>query len=84
MSAFPVVKYPDLDMTVKEDVQLDYNERRDLAKNLQDYSRGKMPDSYWLFQSWSDTSSKVETSFYERKLNIFLSIVIFLILNVVY
>lgn len=29
-----------------EDVQLDSNERRDLAKNLLDYSRGKMPDSY--------------------------------------
>lgn len=46
MSVFPVGKYPELDMTVKEDVQLDYNERRDLAKNLLDYVRGKMPDSY--------------------------------------
>ena len=46
LSTFPVGKYPDLDMTVKENVQLDYNERRDLAKNLLDYSRGKMPDSY--------------------------------------
>lgn len=46
LSVFPVGKYPDLDMTVKEDVQLDYNERRDLAKNLLDYVRGKMPDSY--------------------------------------
>lgn len=84
LSAFPVVKYPDLDMTVKEDVQLDYNERRDLAKNLLDYSRGKMPDSYWLFQSWSDTNSKVETSFYKRKQNIFMFKVIFFIINVVY
>ena len=46
LSVFPVGKYPELDMTVKEDVQLDYNERRDLAKNLLDYVRGKMPDSY--------------------------------------
>lgn len=46
LSVFPVGKYPELDMTVKEDIQLDYNERRDLAKNLLDYSRGKMPDSY--------------------------------------
>lgn len=46
LSVFPVGKYPELDMTVKKDVQLDYNERRDLAKNLLDYSRGKMPDSY--------------------------------------
>lgn len=46
LSVFPVGKYPKLDMTVKEDVQLDYNERRDLAKNLLDYVRGKMPDSY--------------------------------------
>ena len=46
LSVFPTWKYPELDMTVKKDVQLDYNERRDLAKNLLDYSRGKMPDSY--------------------------------------
>lgn len=46
LSVFPTEKYPELDMTVKKDVQLDYNERRDLAKNLLDYSRGKMPDSY--------------------------------------
>lgn len=47
LSVFPVNKYPELGMnTVKEDVQLDSNERRDLAKNLLDYSRGKMPDSY--------------------------------------
>lgn len=47
LSVFPVNKYPELGMnTVKEDVQLDPNERRDLAKNLLDYSRGKMPDSY--------------------------------------
>lgn len=46
LSVFPVGKYPELDMTVKENVQLDYNERRDLAKNLLDYVRGKMPDSY--------------------------------------
>lgn len=46
LSVFPVGKYPELDMTVKEDVQLNYNERRDLAKNLLDYVRGKMPDSY--------------------------------------
>lgn len=46
LSVFPVGKYPELDMIVKEDIQLDYNERRDLAKNLLDYSRGKMPDSY--------------------------------------
>lgn len=46
LSVFSTEKYPELDMTVKKDVQLDYNERRDLAKNLLDYSRGKMPDSY--------------------------------------
>lgn len=46
LSVFPTWKYPELDMTVKKEVQLDYNERRDLAKNLLDYSRGKMPDSY--------------------------------------
>lgn len=46
LSVFTTEKYPELDMTVKKDVQLDYNERRDLAKNLLDYSRGKMPDSY--------------------------------------
>lgn len=47
LSVFPINKYPELGMnTVKEDVQLDSNERRDLAKNLLDYSRGKMPDSY--------------------------------------
>lgn len=47
LSVFPVNKYPELGMnTVKEDAQLDSNERRDLAKNLLDYSRGKMPDSY--------------------------------------
>lgn len=46
LSVFPTEKYPELDMTVKKDVQLDYNKRRDLAKNLLDYSRGKMPDSY--------------------------------------
>lgn len=46
LSVFPTEKYPELNMTVKKDVQLDYNERRDLAKNLLDYSRGKMPDSY--------------------------------------
>lgn len=46
LSVFPTWKYPELDMTVKKDIQLDYNERRDLAKNLLDYSRGKMPDSY--------------------------------------
>ena len=46
LSVFSTEKYPESDMTVKKDVQLDYNERRDLAKNLLDYSRGKMPDSY--------------------------------------
>lgn len=46
LSVFSTWKYPELDMTVKKEVQLDYNERRDLAKNLLDYSRGKMPDSY--------------------------------------
>lgn len=46
LSVFSTEKYPEKDMTVKKDVQLDYNERRDLAKNLLDYSRGKMPDSY--------------------------------------
>lgn len=46
LSVFSTEKYPELDMTIKKDVQLDYNERRDLAKNLLDYSRGKMPDSY--------------------------------------
>lgn len=46
LSVFSTKKYPELDMTVKKDVQLVYNERRDLAKNLLDYSRGKMPDSY--------------------------------------
>lgn len=46
LSVFSTEKYPELDMIVKKDVQLDYNERRDLAKNLLDYSRGKMPDSY--------------------------------------
>lgn len=47
LSVFPVNKYPELGMnTVKEDIQLDSNERRELAKNLLDYSRGKMPDSY--------------------------------------
>jgi len=46
LSVFSTEKYPELDMTVKKDVQLDYNERRDLAKNLLDYSRGKMPNSY--------------------------------------
>lgn len=47
LSVFPVGKYPELGInTVKDDVQLDYNERRDLAKNLLDISRGTMPDSY--------------------------------------
>lgn len=46
LSVFPTEKYPELDMTIKKDVQLNYNERRDLAKNLLDYSRGKMLDSY--------------------------------------
>lgn len=47
LSVFPVGKYPELGINaVKDDVQLDYNERRDLAKNLLDISRGTMPDSY--------------------------------------
>lgn len=47
LSVFPVGKYPELEInTVKDDAQLDYNERRDLAKNLLEISRGTMPDSY--------------------------------------
>lgn len=47
LSVFPVGKYPELGInTVKDDVQLDYNERRDLANKLLDISRGAMPDAY--------------------------------------